>query len=232
MSVPRRLFRSRKSACVVATMVIACSVGLVPARADATADRYTQGDAEAVLQAYPPAGGAISLHAPHVDAGPSLAYASDGLSIRPINPFFSEARYCVEDWHAIALTAIDFEFVAHFEEPLVYTKDDALNVLGGVEMRFLLDGLPVDGTTQGPIKPYSDRSFLAVIEAAMENDFGVDVTIGRAWAVQAGRPVAPDALSLGQHTLTGIVTDPVFGSFEDTITFYVDPPESDTCTAR
>jgi hypothetical protein len=222
--------RLSRTLVVFATMLIACSVGLVPASADAGTDRYTQGDAEAVLRAYPPAGGAISLHAPHVDAGPTLAYPSDGLSIRPINPFFSEARYCVEDWHAIAWAQIDFEFVAHFEEPLVYTKDDALHFLGGVEMRFLLDGLPLDGTTQGPIKPYSDRGFLAVIEAAMESDFGVDVTIGRAWAVQAGRAVAPDALSLGQHTLTGIVTDPVFGSFEDTITFYVDPPESDTCT--
>ena len=216
---------------VAATMLIACSVGLAPASADAGTPRYTRGDAEAVLRAYPPAGGAISLHAPHVDAGPSLAYASDGLAIRPINPIFSEARYCVEDWHAIALAAIDFEFVAHFDEPLVYTKDDALYYLGGVETRFLLDGLPVDGTTQGPIQRYSDRRFLAVAEAAMESDFGVDVTIGDAWAVQAGRPVAPDALSLGQHTLTGIVTDRVFGSFEDTITFYVDPPESGTCTA-
>jgi hypothetical protein len=211
-------------------MLIACSVGLVPASADAGPDRYTRGDAEAVLRAYPPAGGAISLHAPHADAGPSLAYASDGLSIRPISQYFDGARYCVEDWHAIAWAAIDFEFVAHFEEPFVYTKDDALYFLGGTEMRFLLDNMPVD-STQGPIQPYSDRSFLAVIEAAMESDFGVDVTIGRAWAVQAGRPVSPDALSLGQHTLTGIATDPVFGYFEDTITFYVDPPESDTCTA-
>jgi hypothetical protein len=183
------------------------------------------------LQAYPPAGGAISLHAPHVDAGPTLAYPSDGLSIRPISPFFSGARYCVEDWHAIAWAMIDFEFVAHFDEPFVYTKDDALHFLGGVEMRFFLDKLLVNGTTQGPIKPYSDRGFLAVIEAEMESDLGGDVTIGRAWAVQAGRTVAPDALSLGQHTLSGVVTDPVFGTFRDTVKFYVDPPESDTCTA-
>lgn len=223
--------RLSRTLVVTATMLIACSVGLVPARADAGTDRYSRGDAEAVLRAYPPAGGAISLHAPHVDAAPSLAFASDGLSIRPISPFFSGARYCVEDWHAIALALIDFEFVAQFEEPVVYTKDDALHFLGGVETQFFLDGLLVDGTTQGPIQRYSDRSVLADFEAALESDFGVDVTIGRAWAVQAGRTIAPDDLSLGQHTLSGITTHPDFGSFEDTITFYVDPPESDTCTA-
>jgi hypothetical protein len=43
-------------------------------------------------------------------------------------------------------------------------------------------------------------------------------------------PVAPDALSVGEHTLSATITHPELGVvFDDGITCSVDPPQSDTC---
>lgn len=201
-------------------------VGLEGAAADT--GHYTKGDAEAVLAAYPTGGGAIDTHAGHVHVGPALAGPQDGLSIRPISPFFSRARYCVLDWHAVALALIDFEFVVHTDPPFVYTRDDALSYLNSVEIEFFLDGSPF-AASEMPIKPYLVRSLLDFFEAQLEAEFKAEVTIGDAWAMQAGRAVSPSELPVGKHRLSAIVSD-ALGTFKDGVPFYVDPATSETCT--
>lgn len=196
--------------------------------AAASGGYYTKGDAEAVLSAYSSGGGAVVFHAGHRHVGPARAYVQDGLSIRPISPFFDRARYCERDWHAIALNEIDFEFVVHFDEPFVYTRDDALHYLTGVHDTFLLDKQPF-AVTETPIQPYLERGFLDRIETLLEREFRADVTIGNAWAKQSGRAVSPSELTVGKHTLSATSSHPDFPDFTDGITFYVDPASSETC---
>jgi hypothetical protein len=215
---------------VLATVAVASIVLLLGlGAAIAGTGYYTKGDAEAVLSAYPPGGGAIVFHAGHRHVGPARAYVQDALSIRPISPFFDKARYCVLDWHAVALVEIDAEVVVHLDEPFVYTRDDALSFLRGVHDAFFLDGKPFP-TTEMPIQPYLERGFLNRIETELEQEFKAEVTIGDAWAKQTGRAVSPSELSVGRHRLSATSTHPAFPDYTDGITFYVDPPESSTCT--
>jgi hypothetical protein len=201
---------------------------VLPERAGAVDGYYSRGDAEAVLGAYSTGGGAIDAHT-GTSAGPSRSGATDLLSIRPISPFFDGVRYCVADWHAIALAFIDFEFVAHFTEPQVYTQEDAYAYLSTASIEFRFDREVVQGVTAGPIQPYTNTTTLARFEVELEAILGVDVTVGRAWAVQWGRAVPPDYMDVGRHSLTGLFESQIYGSDRDTVGFWVDPIGSAAC---
>src|SRR5262245_22367598 len=137
---------------------IAAITLLLVGGAAAGTGNYIKGDAEAVLAAYPTGGGALATYA-GVHVGPSRAGPEDGLSIRPIPPFFSPLHYCVLDGHAVALALIDGEFVAHLDPPIVYTRDDALSYLSSVDVKFFLDGKPF-AASEMPIKPYLNQAFI------------------------------------------------------------------------
>jgi hypothetical protein len=206
------------------------AVGLSVAAHAEPAERLSRGDAQAVLSAYPTGGNALFAHAPtFVHAGPWQAGPEDGLSIRPIPPFFTDAHYCAEDWHVVALAWYDVEYVVHFDEPFVYSRNDVRDFLGGLEMEFFLDGEPF-ATKPGPIQPNPDPAFAEEAEAFLEDLYGADVTVGKVSAIQWGRVVAPDELEVGAHTLSVIVTHPDSGIiYEDGVSFFIDPADSETC---
>jgi hypothetical protein len=188
--------------------------------AQANTGRYTQGDAEAMLNTYPP--------------GTNIFERLDGaagLDIRPFQEFYGDVPYCVEDWHVLALLVSDGEYAVE-EFNVVNTQDDALAFLNGVDSEFFLDRQPVE-VVRTPIKPYLSADADFFLELFLREEFGDEatITIGSQWALQWGRVLAPDELSVGKHTLRVIVTDPEQGVLsDDSLTFTVYPPESEACT--
>jgi hypothetical protein len=153
-----------------------CAVGSIYAKDGQhrdTRDRhYTYGDAQLMLNSYPP------IHGPG-------DRTTAGLDIRPFAiPFFQEYRYCVKDWHVFAIQWRDvvlgpfnpvesdclscpscedcikeawfpWDQEGGSEDPdpldpfdpeddvVPTTPRDAFNLLGGQEAVFYLDGVPV-----------------------------------------------------------------------------------------
>ena len=183
---------------VLIAMASLLAAGLAGAVHGAGTHRYTRGDAEAMLNSYPP--------------GKSIFTRLDGaigLDIRPFQEFYGDVPYCVEDWHVLALLWDDYEYLLHFPDGSTYvrTHRDVVDFLGGMKMQFFLDGVPVK-TSQTPIKPYLYGGAGESFESFVESELGVEATVTRAWAVQAGQVLAPGKLAVGEHTLKVIVTHP------------------------
>ncbi len=199
------------------------AVGLPSAVHGAGAHRYTRGDAEAMLNNYPP-GKNIFERLP------------TGLDIRPFD-FYGDISYCVEDWHVIALLWDDYEYVLNFDDGsrYVHNHSNVVDFLRGIRMQFLLDGVPVE-VSKMPIKPYLSPGAVEGFEGFVESELGVEATVTRGWAVQAGRVLAPAELGVGTHTLAVIAThpeqffDPFPSPYSSSVTFTVSPPDSVACT--
>jgi hypothetical protein len=152
-----------------------------------------------------------------------------GLDIRPSQEFYGDIQYCVEDWHVVALLWEDPEYTVLPDGP-VRTRDDVVDFLGGLKAEFELDGQSV-ATTRTPFKPYRDPFLVDYWEQYLAEQYGDSVTLGNLWAVQWGRALAPDDLSVGLHTLSVMVTDPEPNIlFDQQVTFWVYPSDSEACT--
>jgi hypothetical protein len=89
-----------------------CAVGSLSAKDDRNSrgDHYTFGDAERLLQTYPPGKVIFGTYLEQPDKFID-GQLRDGLDIRPFSiPYFADYRYCVEDWHVLALL---FEQIAY-----------------------------------------------------------------------------------------------------------------------
>lgn len=204
----------------VAATLLALGLLAVPQPAIADSDGWGQGDAEAVLNSYPPT--------PYVFERLDQS-GLPGLDIRPFQEFFGDRPYCVDDWHVVAFAGFDGAFAAE-EQGIVYTRADVMAFLQGTDAEFHLDGAPVD-VVATPIKPVTDKVTLAEFAAFIHETFGPEATVGPLLGEQWGRVLAPTDLSVGDHTLRVVVTYVPEGViiFDQSVQFTVSPSDSPEC---
>lgn len=186
-------------------VALIAAAALAPATAIADSAGYSRGDAEAVFNAWPSGGDAIRAHGDLAEGAPALR----GLRIRPFQPF-AGTHVCSTDWHVVAVTL----FTGGDSS---YSHQQAVTDLAPLTMHFTLDGAPLT-TTATPIKRATGTAQL----------FGLE----EMYAQTTGAILAPDALSVGAHTIR-LVMDNSLGpgvpeDFGD-VTFFVDAPDTGAC---
>jgi hypothetical protein len=170
----------------------------------------TRGDAEAVLHAGA-TGGATLLDVPGGLVGAPLDNVEDlQVSIRPYSGSpWDGHHYCVEDWHVI--------LVLWFEGgDETFKIQDAKALLDPISMQFELDGATLN-TERTAVSRFQNEALLA--------EFG----LVQGYVFQQGAIMSPEALAVGEHTLSWTVTSPNFEAFTMTTTFYIDPAGTGAC---
>lgn len=178
---------------------------LLPNAAFADSNRVTEGDVEAMFNAFTTGGRTIVYQS----RGTAGLYASpiEHLftgSIRPLPPW-DEGHFCVDDWHVILIAFFDGGDQS-------YTREDAESILSELSLTFTLDGNELS-TNRTPIKRFLEPEVFGLEEA---------------YAFQEGKFFEPGELSLGEHFFNLNVYDP-YGEFDLPITFFIDPSDSLTC---
>ncbi len=197
----------------------------------ARANRFTRGDAQAMLNNYPPGKNIFSRLMP--EPGPVL-------DIRPFGDFYAFNTYCEDDWHVLALTwdapvfnprdeaCYPCQQNDFFIDPLPFDKPPAAaSWLRQLDAEFTLDGvtIPEEELHRGPVKPWIDSGALFFNEETgdfeggygkafyeyVAEQCGCDVRV-KVYAIQFGKVVSPSELPAGAHTI------------EVTITHSQDPP--------
>ncbi|HST84361.1 MAG TPA: hypothetical protein VLL08_21670 [Kineosporiaceae bacterium] len=193
-------------ASLIATMSL---VGIAPA--EASSDRVTHGDAQAVFQAFGNGGWAILNHH-DVDFGDfaeGLGAPADGevkAAIRPFSGTLWDGRhFCAEDWHVILIAWIEGGDAS-------FDMQDAKAIMNPVTIEFVLDGASL------PTERTAIKRFLAPERFDM----------AEAYYFQQGAVLSPSALAVGSHTLAETDTS-IYGTFTDQITFYIDAPGTGAC---
>jgi hypothetical protein len=169
--------------------------------------RITRGDVEAVLNAFGGGGRAVLLHSKTAEGAPADFFGSHG-SIRPFarSPW-DGAHFCAADWHVILIA--DFE-----GGDASFKHADAERIMNGLEVSFTLDGTALP-TTRTAIKRFLNPE-----------QFGLEA----AYYFQQGQIMSPADLSIGSHRLEVTMLDASGQqSFQDGITFVIDPPGTGAC---
>lgn len=199
-----KLFRITCSLVVLLLSLVAFA--FVPlSQASAASGLVTQGDVEAILHAVT-SGGGILFHEHPVPGFEDYPRAA----ITPLS-FHSGTHYCVDEWHVVRIAisqAVDNVFF--------FTKEQAIADLEATTVTLTLDGVTLPAT----------RTPIIMLNAADQQRFGLP---GPLFAFQTGSILSPAALSVGDHTAGLVVTDPVFGTFQDSSTFTVDSSGTGVC---
>jgi len=205
---------------LLAATLLAFGLLGAPQPAIAESDGWGQGDAEAMLHTYPPG---LNTFTRLDQTG------LPGLDIRPFQEFYGDMRYCVDDWHVVALAWFDGAFAAE-DQGVTYTLADVVAFLEASDAEFLFDGASMD-VMRTPIKPVLNEEFRAIFAAFVHENFGPEATIGPLRGLQWGRVLAPADLAVGDHTLRVVVTLAPEGSviFDQTVRFTVSPSDSPGC---
>jgi hypothetical protein len=169
----------------------------------------TQGDVEAVLNAFGTGGLVILQHSKVAEGSPADYFGTHG-SIRPFpHSAWDRAHFCAEDWHVILAADIEGGDAS-------FTYNDAQDIIQGLDWSFTLDGTALQ-TTRTPIKPFEDPG-----------RFGFEV----AYYFQQGRIMSPTDLSIGSHQLEGTLKDASGKVVEHgRITFFIDAPGTGACVS-
>ena len=200
-----------KSKWVVALLAgVLAQVLLFAASAQATPTRVTQGEAQAIFQASETGGWSVVLNGGTVEEGAPADFLPDSIArISPSNPLWNGRHFCSLDWHVISVAAIEGN-AAGGSRP----NTEIFEVLSRATLLFTLDGTPLD-TTRTAIKRMTNPGLRGLVEA---------------FYVNTGRVLAPEDLSVGQHSLQALGSRPgrppaLLGP----ITFFIDAPETGTC---
>jgi hypothetical protein len=169
------------------------------------ATRISRGEVEAVFEAFT-TGGFIGLLHGEVTGAPVDVFGSHG-AIRPFDAW-NGLHFCAEDWHVILVAVRD-------GGDNTFTRQDAERVLSASAVTFTLDGQRLS-TTRTAIKRLLDPARFNLQEA---------------YAFQEGRIMSPDDLSVGEHALSVVVTDPAIPTFQKTIHFTIDPAGTGACVS-
>lgn len=168
----------------------------------ANPSKVTKGDAQAVLNAAPNAGRVIQRQEIvrfNTPADPELR-----ATIRPFSgSAFNGRHYCVEDWHVIVVAEIAFGDHS-------FSEQDAIAELNPITLTFTLDDAELPAS-RGPIKRFLDPA-----------------PFDKAYYFQQGALLSPSDLSVGSHSVSYTEVSPI-GEFEDSITFFIDPPGQGAC---
>lgn len=165
--------------------------------------RITRGNAESILNAFGNGGRVILLRGGTAEGAPADHLGSHG-SIRPFEDW-NNRNFCQEDWHVI-LVAV------HDGGDRSFTMQQFREEANTIVVRLVLDGELLD-TVRTPAKHFEG------------SEFGLD----EAYYFQEGRIMSPDALSVGQHTLEGTMTQNGNVFFQGQITFFIDPAGTGAC---
>src|SRR2546423_1807216 len=117
--------RSFLLACLCGGALLLALLAGNTARADST--RITQGDAQAVFEAFGNGGFAVLKHSQVVEAAPADQTGSQG-AIRPFKPW-DGLHLCALDWHVILVADIE-----------AGPQQDAEAIMAGITFTFQLDG--------------------------------------------------------------------------------------------
>ena len=159
----------------------------------------TRGDAQAQFEAFFTGGMSIRLSNPEAQGVPGVPIEPPLDSAR-IYPLLDGVVYCQQGWHVVMLGL--------FDDPNLYPggKQELRDLLSAITDQFFLDGVPLEMERtaikrfQHPPPEFSEDPFLVLTDGAF---------------------LAPGSLSLGTHELRTLVHDPVFGEFDDTVSFTV-----------
>ena len=169
--------------------------------------RITRGDVEAVPNAFGGGGRAVLLHSKTAEGAPADFFGSHG-SVRPFagSPW-DGAHFCAEDWHVILIADIEGGGAS-------FKQQDAERIMNVLNVSFTLDGAALPATRT------------AIKRFLNPGPFGLQV----AYYFQQGQVMAPADLSIGTHRLDVTITDASGQpTFQDGITFVIDPPGTGAC---
>jgi hypothetical protein len=199
-----KLFRI--TCCCFVMLLSLVVFALIPgSQASAASGRVTKGDVEAILHTVT-SGGGILFHEHPVPGFEDYPFAA----ITPLS-FHSGTHYCLDDWHVVRIA-----FSNVVDNVFFFTKEQAIADLAATTITLALDGVTLPAT----------RTPIIMLNAADQQRFGLP---GPAFAFQTGSILSPAALSVGDHTAGLVATDPVFGTFQDSSTFTVDPSGTGVC---
>jgi hypothetical protein len=187
-------------------LVVTASALVVGANASATTSRVTRGDAQAVFQAANTGGAAIRLHSGQI-VGPARGAAEDGVRINAFAPWDGR-HYCSLDWHVISINLNDGNFPGESR-----SRQEIAAALDTVHVAFALDGVDLE-LERTAVKRSVDAAALGLVEG---------------FYFASGRVLAPEELTVGQHTLRIVVTDPSGLVADSQITFFVDAAGTGAC---
>jgi hypothetical protein len=174
-------------------------------QASAASGLVTKGDVEAILHTVT-SGGGILFHEHPVVGFEDYPFAS----ITPLSNH-NGTHYCVDDWHVVRIAIAN-----SVDNVIFFTKEQVIADLEATTVTLTLDGVTLPAI----------RTPIIMLNAADQQRFGFP---GPTFAFQTGSILSPDALSVGDHTAGLVVTDPVFGTFQDASTFTVDPSGTGVC---
>ncbi len=196
----------RITCCCFVLLLSVVVFALVPgSQASAASGRVTKGDVEAILQTVT-SGGGILFHEHPVPGFEDYPLAA----ITPLS-FHSGTHYCVDDWHVVRIAISQ-----GVDNVVFFTKEQVIADLEATTVTLTLDGVTLPAI----------RTPIIMLNAADQQRLGFP---GLTFAFQTGSILSPAALSVGDHTAGLVVTDPVFGTFQDASTFTVDPSGTGVC---
>lgn len=164
--------------------------------------RISRGDAEAVYNASGNGGQAILLHSPTLQGAPD----PQGVRIGPFGAA-NGRHFCGLDWHVLGVNIVDF--------PGSHADMSAL--LNQLDVEITLDGAPFP-LLSSTVKRWDPKAALAAFGTA------------DAWFKPFGGLLAPDALAVGTHTTSIVLTDPSTGEVDTgSATFFVDGAGTGAC---
>ncbi|HEX6872193.1 MAG TPA: hypothetical protein VF163_13935 [Micromonosporaceae bacterium] len=166
-----------------------------------------QGDVQAVFETFGGGGWAVLNHSTVAAGAPADWLGSHG-AIRPFQPW-DGIRLCADDWHVILIADIE-------GGDATYRRQDADEVMSSLTVRFELDGQVLDTTRT------------AVARFLNPEPFGFE----QAYYFQEGRIMAPEELTIGEHTLHAQLSQDGQIVFENTIQFFVDPAGVGGCAEQ
>jgi hypothetical protein len=196
----------RVTCCLFVLLLSLVAFALVPGfHASAASGQVTKGDVEAILHTVAN-GGAIFFHEHPVPGFEDYPRAA----ITPLS-FHSGTHYCVDDWHVVRIAYNNV-----VDNVFFFTKEQVIADLEATTVTLTLDGVTLPAI----------RTPIIMLNAAAQQRFDLP---GPSFAFQTGSILSPEALSIGDHTAGLVITDPVFGPFQDSSTFTVDPSGTGVC---
>ncbi len=196
-----------RSRFMLAMTAVLLTVLLIPVSAQANAPRVTRGDARAILEAFPTGGWAVVLNGGALEGAPADFFPDSMARIGPMAPW-NGRHLCSLDWHVISVTANEGNTVGQSR-----TNTEIRDFLSQIELDFMLDGAPLD-----------------TMRTAIKRTLNPERGFVEAFFVAEGQVMAPEDLSVGQHSLqfTGHRPGQPPNVFPP-ITFFIDAPGVGVC---
>ena len=182
---------------------------LSAASAQATSPRVTEGDAQAVFQAFGNGGWGIVLNGGNVEQGAPSDFLQDSMARISPAAQWNGRHFCSLDWHVISVAANEGNPIGGSR-----TNEELRETLSQITFLITLDGALLDIETTA-IKRTTNPERIGAVEA---------------FYITAGRVMAPEDLAVGQHSVqfTGIRPGRP-PAVVPSVTFFIDAPEVGTC---